>query len=43
MNIDEYADDYDFNRDWKVIENSKEKEFITLPVIEYNMERDKKK
>ena len=39
MNINEYADDYDFNRDWKVItEDSKEKEFTTLPVIEYGKE-----
>ncbi len=34
MNIDEYIDDYNFNRDWRIIEDSKEKEF-TLPVIEY--------
>ena len=39
MNINEYADDYDFNRDWKVItKDSKEKEFTTLPVIEYGKE-----
>ena len=42
MNIDEYGDVYDFNRDWKVIiENSKEKEFTTLPVIKYG--KDEKK
>ena len=38
MNIDEYLDAYDFNRDWKVIEKKKEKESTALPVIEYGKE-----
>lgn len=37
MNIDEYFDAYDFNRDWRVIEIA-ETEKNTLPVIEYGKE-----